>query len=65
MQDFVRKLGFDGLLSILFILCAIAAYVHTYSYAPASAHWPRWVIGTFACLAALVPISKLLERDPQ
>ncbi|WP_417721146.1 hypothetical protein [Salipiger sp.] len=63
MQNLVRKLGFDGVLSILFIVAAIVAYAHTYTFADTAAIWPRWVITTFGVLSALVPVSKFLARD--
>lgn len=60
MRRFFGRLGFDGLLSLVFVLGAVIAYAEASTFPGIAGVWPRWVLGTFGLLSALVPVGKFL-----
>ncbi len=59
MRRLYARLEFDGLLAVGFVIGAAAAFVQTYSFPETAAAWPRWVIGSFGALSALLVVLKL------
>lgn len=60
MRRLVRRLGLDGLLAVVFVIVAVAAYVETLSFRGSAADWPQWVLIAFALLSLLVVIIRLV-----
>ncbi len=60
MRALVRRLGLDGVLALLFVIGAVAAYVETFSFRGGAADWPQWVLIAFALLSLLVVIMRLI-----
>ncbi|MBM9593484.1 hypothetical protein [Roseitranquillus sediminis] len=65
MGRVLARLEFDGCLALVFVIGAAVAFAQTYSFPATAAAWPRWVIGSFAALSALLVVLKLVAgRKP-
>lgn len=62
MLKLLHRLQFDGWLSVIFVICACAAFAETFEFPENAAVWPRWVIGCFALLCGILVLVKLRSK---
>tara|TARA_A100001391_G_scaffold117764_1_gene79812 strand:+ start:31684 stop:31887 length:204 start_codon:yes stop_codon:yes gene_type:complete len=62
MRDLFRRLGPDGVIALVFLILAGAAYAHTLSFPARAAQWPHWLLAVFAALNLLLLVANFIVR---
>ncbi|WP_110650481.1 hypothetical protein [Salinicola peritrichatus] len=62
MKVFIKRLEFDGLVSLIFVLLSIAAFFYTYGFNHGAGAWPRAMILLFGVLSAAIVVGKFVKQ---
>lgn len=60
IKKLLNRLKLDGVVAVVFVLAAAAAYAETLTFRPAAAMWPQAVILAFGVLSLAVVVQRLL-----